>query len=507
MTRNSTLLFLLAMALIGCDDTGDKDASGSDSDIEADTDTDTDADTDTDTDTDIVVPGAPLAVDDQEACDEGGDALIDVLINDVDAEGDIDIATVAVVDQPLFGSVTSRPDGTMGYRNDGAEDAVDSFTYTVSDAAGNTSNVATVTVSINPVNDPPTAVDDAAVADEGGAVLIEVALNDTDPDDGVDLLSAQIANPPSNGTATVQLDGTIDYVHDGSENPTDSFSYTIGDFAGATSQPARVEVTFNPINDAPTAIDDNGYAPPSGLGTVYVLNNDNDPDDFLDPASVVIITQPLYGILAVQVDGTVDYSHDGSLNYVDSFSYTVQDTSGAVSNEATVSMLITDLVQTVLELTPADGNLIQTDDPYWANKGYEFTALQDFHIIGGAWWIQLPAGGYVSLSIYDQVGTLLARGTQGFGQGLGIEEWYQSDLEFDFVAGTIYTASFYTDRAASSIFDRQDGPTYGYAVNGLIDNVTHRSSGVSGDFASEEWPDYLGNTWAPHQRLDVLGPP
>jgi hypothetical protein len=205
----------------------------------------------------------------------------------------------------------------------------------------------------------------------------------------------------------------------------------------------------------------------------------------------------------VQLDGTVDYTHDNSPNYSDTWSYTIADNSGVVSNEATVNMTIADLVLQTLDMTPADGNLIETDDPLYANKGYEFTATQDFDIEGGAWWITLPVGGYVSLSIYDAGGVLLARGTQGMGQNLGLEEWYQSDLQFSFIAGQTYTASFYTNYAASSTFDRQDGPTYGYAVDGMIENLTHRSSSVSGDFASEEWPDYFGNTWAPHQRLDV----
>ncbi len=503
MTRATTFLFALALSLAACSGTEPKAG-----DTDADTDTDTDADTDTDTDTDTVqIPEAPHAVDDLTECDEGGDASIDVLSNDTDAEDDIDPTTITFVDEPLYGTVMLKPDGEAGYRSNGEETSSDSFTYTVTDFAGHISNTATVEITIKPVNDPPIAVDDAAVASEGGAVFIDVATNDTDPDDGVDPWSAVIVNQPSNGTATVQGDGTIDYVHDGSEAPTDSFSYTISDFAGASSAPGRVEVSLTPINDAPTANDDNGYAPPGDLGTINVAANDTDPDDAIDPASIAIIAQPTYGILAVQLDGTVDYTHDGSLNYVDAFSYTIADTTGAVSNVANVTMAITDLVLTNLELTPQDGNLIETDDPWWANKGYEFTALQDFTITGGAWWIQLPVGGYVSLTIYDDTGALLARGTQGFGAGVGAEEWYQSDLNFDFVGGTTYTASFYTNLAGSSTFDRQDGPTYGYSVDGLIDNLTHRSSSVSGDYASEEWPDYFGNTWAPHQRLDVLGPP
>ena len=337
--------------------------------------------------------------------------------------------------------------------------------------------------------------------------MIDVTLNDTDPDDGVDPVSTVIVARPSYGDASVLPDGTVDYVHLGSEEPADFFTYTVTDFAGETSNTARVDISLNPINDPPTAVDDMAYAPPAGMGSATLINNDIDVDDGIDPASIVIAAQPTYGTLAVQIDGSVEYTHDGSLNYVDAYSYTVADNAGAVSNVANVTVQIADLIPGTLTLTPNSGNLIEGDDPWWANKGYEFTATQDFTITGGAWWIQVPAGGYVSLSIYDQVGNLLARGTQGFGQGLGVEEWYQSDLQFDCLAGNTYTASFYTDRAATSSFDRQDSPVYGYAVDGVIENLSHRSSNASGDFASEEWPDYLGNTWAPYQRLDILTHP
>ncbi len=510
MTRNTTFIVLLTTALTACtggfSSTKDYDPVDGDADTDADADSDADADTDADTDADadtdtVVVPEAPVALDDQAACDEGGEVVIDVLANDTDAEGDLDPATLTIVDMSAYGTLTVRPDNTIGYRHDATEDPADEFTYTVSDLLGNTSNIATVTISINGINDPPTAFDDLAVVDEGGAVQIDVALNDTDPDDGVDTLSTQIQSGPSYGTATVRFDGSVDYSHDGSELASDSFTYRIYDFAGASSNTATVDLTVNPINDPPIANDDVGNVQSGQLVNVNVGGNDVDPDGVIDLASIAITAQPAFGTLAVQLDGTVDYTHDGSPTYADAFNYTIQDTGGAVSNVATVNLTISVQGTIILELTPPTGNLIQTDDPYWANKGYEFTATQTFSITGGAWWINMPVGGYVSLSIYDAGGALLARGTQA--PGTGAEDWYQSNVNYTFIAGTTYTASFYTNLAATALFDRQDSPSYGYQVDGLINNLTHRSSSVSGNNASEEWPDYFGNTWAPHQRLDV----
>ena len=44
----------------------------------------------------------------------------------------------------------------------------------------------------------------------------------------------------------------MDYTHDGSETTSDSFTYTIDDLSGATSNTATVDITVTPVNDAPT---------------------------------------------------------------------------------------------------------------------------------------------------------------------------------------------------------------------------------------------------------------
>ena len=116
------------------------------------------------------------------------------------------------------------------------------------------SNMLTRLVNINSVNDGPTALIDGAVALEGNTVTIDLAANDSDPDNGLDLASIQIVSGPANGSLILNGDGTVDYSHDGSETLADTFTYNIKDFAGATSNTVTVSLTITAQNDSPVLV-------------------------------------------------------------------------------------------------------------------------------------------------------------------------------------------------------------------------------------------------------------
>ena len=80
----------------------------------------------------------------------------------------------------------------------------DIFEYLISDGYGGT-DVATVTITVNPVNDPPIATDDATSTAQGVPVSVNALVNDSDPEN--DLLTVTGVSTPSGGTVTI-LDGT-----------------------------------------------------------------------------------------------------------------------------------------------------------------------------------------------------------------------------------------------------------------------------------------------------------
>ena len=140
--------------------------------------------------------------------------------------------------------------GDVQFVHDGGE-AAPAYSVTVSDGALSDGPQAAAITFTNQ-NDAPTAVADADTTLEGQTVTIDLASNDTDPDDGLDVTSIQIVAGPANGSVVVNGDGTVDYTHDGSETTSDSFTYSIRDLAGAISNIATVSVTVTPQNDAPT---------------------------------------------------------------------------------------------------------------------------------------------------------------------------------------------------------------------------------------------------------------
>ncbi|MFN5273993.1 MAG: beta strand repeat-containing protein [Planctomycetota bacterium] len=287
------------------------------------------------------VNDGPLAVNDEANVLEGGTVNIPVLANDTDADNAIDTATVVIVNSPSNGTAILGVGGVVQYTHDGTETTVDSFTYRVSDVSGKASNLATVSISITPVNDPPVAVNDAATIPSNIAAIVDLAANDFDNDDGLDLASIAIGTQPSHGTLTVQTDGKVSYVHDGSEATSDVFTYRIRDKSGQLSNEATVSLTITLVNQPPIAVPDSAtVSAPGGQVVIDVAGNDSDPDGGLNLGSVVIITQPSHGTALNLGNGSIRYTHDGSDATSDSFTYKIRDFAGELSNEATVTITV-----------------------------------------------------------------------------------------------------------------------------------------------------------------------
>ena len=150
------------------------------------------------------------------------------------------------------------------------------------------------------LNFAPIANNDNAIVNEGQSVNIDLAFNDTDDNNALDLSSIVITSAPSNGTLVLNADGTVDYTHDGSETITDSFTYNIADTSGAVSNVATVSLEVSVISIdviADASVNENsvytGVTPVitgTPIGAVTYTLSGTDAADFTINASTGVVS-------------------------------------------------------------------------------------------------------------------------------------------------------------------------------------------------------------------------
>ena len=306
------------------------------------------------------VNDAPIAFDDIASTSGPGAVVVAVLANDIDLEGDFDPTSVTVAVPPTKGTAVANPDGTIDYTPDSGETGSDSFVYEICDLSA-LCDIATVTMGLK----GPDAVDDTATVSEDGVVTVLATANDTDPDADLDPTSAVVHIAPTNGTAVANGDGSFDYSPNLNYAGGDSFEYKVCDLAAACDA-ATVTITVTSVNDVPVATDDSGAGfttlEDTAFTTVSVVGNDTDVEDGIPVAATVTVVGVAPVGLTSNGDGTFDYSPPAESNGDVTFTYEVDDSAGATSNTATVTITVTSVNDVP----------VATDD-----SGAGFTTLED----------------------------------------------------------------------------------------------------------------------------------
>ncbi|EJS4013075.1 tandem-95 repeat protein [Vibrio parahaemolyticus] len=190
---------------------------------------------------------APVAdiVADKATVVEDTSIIIKVLGNDT-FEGDGKVVSLDTNNGPANGTVSVNPDGSVTYTPNDNYHGTDSFTYIVT--SGGVSESTTVSVDVTPENDAPVAKDDTAITDEDTPVTIDVLPNDTDVDG--DKLSVESASVPKEQGTVEVVNGKLVFTPAENFNGDAEITYTVTD--GELTDEAKVAVTVNPVNDAPT---------------------------------------------------------------------------------------------------------------------------------------------------------------------------------------------------------------------------------------------------------------
>jgi hypothetical protein len=218
------------------------------------------------------VNDAPTANNDSLTTNEDVSATINLLTNDLDVDNAIATNTIDL--NPSVTGVQNSfigPNGTFSVTSTGILtfnpaanfNGSASTNYTVKDISGAISNTATIYLTVNPINDVPLATNNAATTNEDTPVSINILLNDTDIENQLDstsvdlnlsLIGIQSTVQTNSGNWSVANNGLLTFVPLLNFNGTASIQYQVKDLQGLTSNSASVNITVNPINDAPDSV-------------------------------------------------------------------------------------------------------------------------------------------------------------------------------------------------------------------------------------------------------------
>ncbi|MBF0451189.1 MAG: tandem-95 repeat protein, partial [Candidatus Magnetomorum sp.] len=265
--------------------------------------------------------------------------------------------TFSIVDYPSHGTVQilNEAEGTFSYTPILNYTGSDSFLYMAIDAEGMSSDNATVSIQITPVNDTPSVVKNTGLTvDEGKDIVITgEMLQSDDPETNSDALVYSIKVLPVNGqlkkdTLELSVDSTftqadlssgiILYSHLGDENLEDSFQFMVSDGELSTDIHSFA-IVVTPVNDSPVVANLT-----KSLLEDHILQDTlvvTDPEN--TQCTFSIIEYPSHGTVQItnETDGSFTYTPTQNYDSTDSFTYRAVDAGGLTSTIATVSIQIT----------------------------------------------------------------------------------------------------------------------------------------------------------------------
>jgi hypothetical protein len=307
------------------------------------------------------VNDAPVAHADSYTVNEDEPNTLNVLSNDSDVDTGDDI-TLSAISEVKNATVTIASDRkSLSFQANADWNGSVEFSYTVTDKAGATST-ASVTVQVDPVNDPPVAQDDEVTLDEDSSITINALENDSDVDtlhEGDTLTISAVSDVDNGHYILVNENKSILFTPNSDWNGVELFTYQVRDSHGATTT-ASVKVTVTPQPDSSTAVADAASCDEDGSVTIDVLTNDIDADlaHGEDSLTVTSVGDVDHGTVGISDDkSSVKFSPSLNWNGTEVFTYTIADTNGSTS-----SALVTVTVKPVNDAPTAVKDEISTDE-------------------------------------------------------------------------------------------------------------------------------------------------
>ena len=301
----------------------------------------------------------PVANNTAATTDEDASVIITLSANDVDNTS----LTFAIVNAPSSGSLAAISSSNCVTSGSGANctatvtytptrdfNGLDGFTFKASDGIAD-SSTATVSITVNGVNDAPVAPIQSVTTSEDAPVVIILAASDVDSAS----LAFAIVTAPTRGTlgsistpscvangAGANCTATVTYTPGANVSGPDSFTFKVSD-GYLDSNIAMVSITVNAVNDAAVAGND-FYSTlkdtPLNIFAPGVLSNDNDIDGDQANLSAVLVSGPTNaGKFILNADGSFSYTPAVNFTGTDTFTYKANDGSND-GNETTVTIAV-----------------------------------------------------------------------------------------------------------------------------------------------------------------------
>ena len=317
-----------------------------------------------------------VANDDNVATAEDTAVVIDVLANDLNPDGRA--LGITILTQPPIGEGNAVVNGvnTVDFTPGSGFTGTTTFTYQIDDGA--TTSTASVTVTVTPLNDPITAVDDNFSVVEEIPTDLDVVANDVLVDEG-EIITITITSSPSHGTISTSLPGMFDpgtttsfsltYTSDTDYVGTDSFEYTLENTSSVSdSAIVFITITNGSIHDPIEANDDSTTTDEDTLVSIDVLDNDVNPDG--NTLTLTILTQPTNGEgnAVVNTADIVEFTPATNFNGAATFTYEITD--GFTTSTASVTVTVTAVNDpitavdddfSVVEEAPTDLDVVAND--------------------------------------------------------------------------------------------------------------------------------------------------
>ena len=379
----------------------------------------------------------PFATDDNASTTVNTPVSFNITDNDISDEGtqiapatiDLDPSTpepetTLTVEQGNFtvddtGELTFTPtDGFVGEVT---------IPYTVEDTEGNITNEAQITIEV--IDNPPIATDDNASTSVNQPVTFNIANNDVDQEGEVDPSTIDLDPSTPDIEKTLEVAGqgifNVDENGDLTFTPEPGFvgdvtiPYTIADENNNVSSPANVTVTV--VNLPPVAMDNSESTTAGQPVTFNITDNDSDPDTTIDLTTVDLdpstperetsVTVPGEGSYTVDDAGNVIFTPEAGFTGVTTpITYTIQDNLGAVSNQANISIEVTETGQleddstTTPANTPVTFSIIDNDeniDPTTIDLDPETPGIQKTITVPGEGTFTVDDDGNVTFTPVD----------------------------------------------------------------------------------------------------------